>query len=135
MHSDATKGRAQIDRDFVDSFRRPVGQGNWIRDINPIIAFLVLGCLAIIPIFIKGLIAPAAMCAAFVAISLFAGVGRRFIPGYFKLFLAVGLVLFVLRAAFEPGNHTLFTFGPLTPTWEGVDHGARFALVVMVLCG
>lgn len=135
MQRDATKGRAGIDLDFVESFRRPVDQGNWIRDINPIIAFLVLGCLAIIPIWIKGLIAPLIMCAVFVGISLLAGVGRRFIPGYLKLFLAVGLILFVLRAAFEAGDIVLFELGPISPTWEGVEHGARFALVVMVLCG
>lgn len=135
MHNDATKGRQGIDRDFVESFRRPVAQGNWIRDINPIIAFLVLGCLAIIPIWIEGLIAPAIMCAVFVVISLLAGVGRNFIPGYLKLFLAVGFILFILRAAFEPGSHVLFTFGPLSPTWEGTIGGARFALVVMALCG
>jgi energy-coupling factor transport system permease protein len=135
MQQDATKERAEIDREFVEAFRRPVSQGNWVRDINPLIAFLVLGCLAIIPIWIEGLIAPLAMCAAFVAISLLAGVGRPFIPGYLKLFLAVGLILFILRAAFEPGDLVLFEFGPLSPTWEGVQSGARFALVVMVLCG
>lgn len=135
MQNDATKGREGIDRDFVESFRRPVTQGNAIRDINPIIAFLILLCLAIIPIWITGLLAPLIMCAAFVAISLLAGVGRQFVPGYLKLFLAVGFILFILRAAFEPGSHVLFTFGPLSPTLEGAIGGARFALVVMVLCG
>lgn len=135
MQRDAAQKRAGIDREFVESFRRPVAQGNWVRDINPFIAFLVLGCLAIIPIWIDGLIAPAIMCAVFVGVSLLAGVGRNFIPGYLKLFVAVGFILFILRAAFEPGDHVLFELGPLSPTWEGVDSGARFALVVMVLCG
>lgn len=135
MQRDAAGKRAMIDREFVDSFRRPVAQGNWVRDINPLIAFLVLGCLAIIPIWIKGLIAPVIMCAVFAGVSLLAGVGRRFIPGYLKLFLGVGFILFILRAAFEPGDHVLFELGPLSPTLEGVESGARFALVVMVLCG
>jgi energy-coupling factor transport system permease protein len=135
MQRDAAKRRIEIDREFVETFRRPVAQGNWVRDINPLIAFLVLGCLAVIPIWIEGLIAPLTMCAVFVGVSLLAGVGRKFIPGYLKLFLAVGFILFVLRAAFEPGDRVLFEFGPLSPTWEGVESGARFALIVMVLCG
>jgi energy-coupling factor transport system permease protein len=135
MQRDAAKRRIEIDREFVETFRRPVAQGNWVRDINPLIAFLVLGCLAVIPIWIEGLIAPLTMCAVFVGVSLLAGVGRKFIPGYLKLFLAVGFILFVVRAAFEPGDRVLFEFGPLSPTWEGVESGARFALIVMVLCG
>ncbi len=135
MQRDATNRHVDVEREFIDSFRRPAVQGNWVRDINPIIAFLVLLCLAVIPIWIPGLAAPAAMCAVFVAISLLAGVSRRFVPNYLKLFLAVGLILFALRAAFEPGEHVVLDLGPISPTLEGVELGARFALVVMVLCG
>lgn len=131
----ATDRQAGSDDEFVGTFRRPVSQGNWVRDINPIIAFLVLLCLAVIPIWIPGLVAPALMCAVFVGVALAAGVGRSFVPNYLKLFLAVGLILFALRAAFEPGDHVLVELGPLAPTSEGVVIGARFALVVMVLCG
>lgn len=126
---------ATVDQGFVDAFRRPAEQGNWVRNMNPIIVFLVFLSLAVIPIAIPGLIAPALMCLVYVGIALLAGVGKKFIPLYLKLFLVVGLILFLLRAAFIPGEHVLFTVGPISPTVEGVVDGLRFSLIVMVLCG
>lgn len=126
---------ATLDQDFVDSFRHPAERGNWVRNMNPIIVFLIFLALAITPMAIPGLIAPTAMCLIFVGISLLAGVGSKFIPLYLKLFLGVGLILFVLRAAFIGGGQVLFTVGPISPTVEGVMNGLRFSLAVMVLCG
>lgn len=84
---------------------------------------------------VPGSIVPAAICATFVVISLLAGVGKSFVSNYGKLFLIVGLILFVLRAAFLPGKTILFTLGPIAVSQEGVDQGLRFTLVVMALCG
>lgn len=78
---------------------------------------------------------PAIICALYVVIALLAGVGKAFISNYAKLFAVVGLILFVLRAAFLPGTHILFSLGPISVSMEGVTDGLRFALVVMALCG
>ncbi len=131
----AAAGKAAIDMEFVDRFRRPATQGNWIRDIHPIIAFVVLAIVTVIPVVLPGSLPAAALCLLFVVLSLLAGVGRAFIGTYFKLFLAVGLILFLLRAAFDPGSNVIFRFGPIAPTVEGVESGLRFSLVVMAMCG
>ena len=125
----------QIDQEFVDGFRRPATQGNWVRNMNPINIALILISLTLIPVIIPGNLAPAAMCFAYIGIALAAGVARAFMRTYLKLFLVVGLVLFILRAAFVPGTQVLFTLGPISPTLEGVDDGLRFSLVVMVFSG
>ncbi|TPM07048.1 hypothetical protein FJ960_09005 [Mesorhizobium sp. B2-3-11] len=121
--------------EFIESLRRPATQRNTVRDINPLIVFAVLSCITQVAVLRPGLIAPAILCAMLAGISLLAGVGRVFVPRYLKLFVTIGLVLFAFRAVFEPGDTVLAAFGPLRVTHEGVMIGARFALVVMVLCG
>jgi energy-coupling factor transport system permease protein len=127
---------ARADDDFIDGFRRPATQGNWIRDMNPISVFLVLGSLAVVAVAMPGIAAPSIVCVAVVLISLVGGVGRSFVSAYLKLWIAVGLLLFVLRAAFfQGGGHVLFTFGAIAVTTEGVVDGLRFSLVVMAISG
>lgn len=126
---------ARADDDFIDGFRRPAARGNWVRDMNPISVFLVLGSLAAVAVAVPGIAAPATVCAAVVLVSLVGGVGRSFVSAYLKLWIAVGLLLFVLRAAFFQGGHVLFTFGAIAVTTEGVVDGLRFSLVVMAISG
>ena len=136
MSDDQERGGAAIRaEDFIDGFRRPATQGNWVRDMNPISVFLVLGSLAVIAVAVPGIVAPSAVCVVLVLISLAGGVGRPFIGNFFRLFVAIGLLLFVLRSAFAGGTPVLFTIGAITVSTEGVLEGLRFALVVMAISG
>ena len=123
------------DDDFIDGFRRPMTQGNWVRDMNPISIFLILGSLPLIAVAVSGIIAPSIVCVAFVLIALVGRVGMSFIATYFKLWIAVGLLLFVLRSAFFEGGHVLFTVGKITVSTEGLMDGLRFSLLVMAVSG
>ncbi len=120
---------------FSDRFRSPVDRGNPIRNLDPIVVFIVLIAIAIVPMAFPGFVAAAIVCLIFPVVALFAGVAREFIPTYLKLFLAVGLVLFVLRALFIKGGDPLFQLGNIAPTWAGIAEGARFSLLVMAICG
>ncbi|WP_427018274.1 energy-coupling factor transporter transmembrane component T [Pseudarthrobacter sp. P1] len=125
----------ELDQEFINSFRSPATTGNPVRDLNPIsFAIIMLAC-AVAAVALPGPAGPAAICLLFVVLSLAAGVGKTFLPAYGKLFAVVGLILFVLRAAFLPGEHVLFTAGPLSISSEGIAQGLGFALVVMALCG
>lgn len=124
-----------MDDDFVGSFRRPMTQGNWVRDMNPISVFLILGSLTVTAVAVPGIVAPSIVCVAVVLIALIGGVGRAFIANYFRLFIGVGLLLFVLRTAFFQGGHVLFTVGAIAVSTEGVMDGLRFSLVVMAISG
>lgn len=126
---------ARTDDEFIDSFRRPVTQGNWVRDMNPISVFLILGALPLIAMAVSGIIAPSIVCVAFVLIALVGGVGRSFTATYLKLWIAVGLLLFVLRSAFFEGGHILFTVGKISVSTEGLMDGLRFSLLVMAISG
>ena len=96
---------------------------------------MALVSLVVIAIAIPGLLAPALICAGYVVIAFCAGVGRSFVAIYAKLFAVVGLILFVLRAAFIPGTQVLFEVGTIAVSMEGVIDGARFSLAVMAMCG
>lgn len=120
---------------FGNRFRTYVDRGNPIRNMDPIVVFIVLVAIAIAPIAFPGFVAAAIVCLIYPVIALFAGVAREFLPTYLKLFLVVGLVLFVLRAAFIDGEDPLFRLGNIAPTWAGVEEGARFALLVMAISG
>lgn len=126
---------APTDDDFIDGFRRPVTQGNWVRDMNPISVFLILGSLPLIAVAVSGIIVPSIVCVAVVLIALVGGVGRSFIVTYFKLWIAIGLLLFLLRSAFFKGGHVLFTIGKISVTTEGLMDGLSFSLLVMAVSG
>jgi len=123
------------DAEYAERFRLPADRGNPIRNLDPIVVFVVLFAIAVVPIAFSGFVAAAVVCVLFPIIALAAGVARDFIPTYLKLFLGVGLVLFVLRVAFIKGEDPLFRFGNIAPTMAGVAEGLRFSLVIMALSG
>ncbi|MGV8852432.1 MAG: energy-coupling factor transporter transmembrane component T [Rhodoglobus sp.] len=125
----------RIDENFVDSFRRPATQRNWLRDFNPISLLLILASLAVVAVAIPGIIAPFVIGLVFIPIAVLGGVGRSFIATYAKLWIVVGLLLFVLRAALIEGEHVIFEIGPITVTEEGVMDGLQFSLTVMAISG
>lgn len=124
-----------LDQAFVDRFRKPATQGNRVRDLNPISFAIIMLALAVSAVALPSLAGPAAICVVFVVLSMAAGVSKTFLPAYGKLFAVVGLILFVLRAMFLPGEHVLFTMGPISVSTEGIIQGLHFAFVVMALCG
>ncbi|MDQ0276477.1 energy-coupling factor transporter transmembrane protein EcfT [Arthrobacter silviterrae] len=125
----------ELDQEFIDSFRSPASAGNRIRDLNPISFAVIMVACAVAAVTLPGPWGPAAICLIYVAVSIAAGVSKAFLPAYGKLFAVVGLILFVLRAAFLPGEHVLLRLGPIAISAEGIAQGLDFALVVMALCG
>lgn len=125
---------APADR-FAATFERELTLGNWVRDRNPITTLLVLASLAVVAFGIPGAIAPVAVSVVFLGIAFAGGVGRSFTMTFLKLWLVVGLLLFVLRAALLKGATVLFSLGPIAVTKEGIIEGLRFSTVVMAICG
>ncbi|MBO4204407.1 energy-coupling factor transporter transmembrane component T [Micromonospora echinofusca] len=117
------------------TFGGVVSYGNRVRDMHPLNVAVVLACISLLALVTPRPVGLVAGCVAFLGLAVAAGVGVPFARLYAKLLLGVGLVLFVLRAAFADGNQVLFEWGPLAPTREGVRDGTDFALTVMVLCG
>ncbi len=120
---------------YAERFRHPADRHNAIRNMDPIVVFVVLVALAVLPIAFPGFVVAAIVCLIYPLIAIFAGVAREFIPTYLKLFLGVGLVLFVLRALFLQGEDPFFRWGNIAPTMAGIQEGLRFSLLVMTICG
>lgn len=119
----------------AERYREPIVVGNAIRDLNPIVLLVVLASIAVIGVALPGWIPPLAVSVVFVIIGFLAGKGPSFLATYLKLWAAVGIILFVLRALLIKGETVLVPLGPIAITAEGINDGLRFTFVVMAICG
>ena len=121
--------------EVADGYRHPRALGNPILDLNPLTTLWVITPLIVIGIALGGWVPPLGVSALFVLIALFAGRGGSYLSLLLKLWLAVGLILFVLRALLTPGKQILIPLGPISVTAEGIELGLEFTMLVMSICG
>jgi energy-coupling factor transport system permease protein len=119
----------------ADRYRRPMTLGNAVLDIHPIAMVAGITALIVVGLASAGWIVPLAVSVLFVGIAFLAGRGPSYLVTILKLWLAVGLLLFVLRALLVKGETVLVPLGPIAITREGIDDGLRFTTAVMVICG
>jgi energy-coupling factor transporter transmembrane protein EcfT len=120
---------------ITDAYRRPATRGNPILDLNPITMLLSLTFVTVAAVAVPGWIAPVMVSVLFVAVAYAAGRGTVYLVTFLKLWLVVGLLLFVLRALLIEGEQVLIPLGPIAVTVEGIQEGLQFATVVMAICG
>jgi len=108
--------------------------GNPIRDMNPLILLGCVAALAAIAVAVPGWVVAVGMGAVFVVIGFLAGRGSGYLMTFLKLWAAVGLILFVLRALLTRSGEVLVPLGPIAVTTDGVQDGLRFAAAVMAVC-
>ncbi|WP_101596905.1 MULTISPECIES: energy-coupling factor transporter transmembrane component T family protein [Brevibacterium] len=118
---------------LVERLREPINLRNPIANVQPM--NLLLMFLAVV---LAGTLGPdwrwpLAVCAAFLIIGWCAGKGRAHTGAFIKLLLAIGLILFVLRALLTDGRPVM-RLGPVAVTEEGLWAGLDFSLRVMVIC-
>lgn len=116
-------------------YRRPVTLGNPILDLNPITMLLSITFVTVVAVTVDGWVVPVVVAAVFVLLAFLAGKGRTYLVLILKLWLVVGLLLFVLRALLIKGETVWIPLGPIAVTEEGVLDGLRFSTVVMAICG
>lgn len=121
--------------DLADGYRRPRSLGNPILDLNPITTLVLVVALIVIGIAMGGWVVSLGVSVLFAVIAVLAGRGRTYVPLILKLWLGVGLILFVLRALLVGGEHVLIPLGRIAVTAEGVQQGLEFACAVMAVCG
>lgn len=124
-----------MDEAFINSFRKPQLTGNWFLDLNPLnkINFIII--LAFIPVFYSDWKVSVGITMLYIIFSMIAGCFKKFISPFLKLGLIIGPFFFILRALFWPGENTLFKFGIINITQEGVDLGIRYGTIMLVVCG
>ena len=104
-------------------------------DTHPVAMVAGLTALIVVGLASAGWVVPLAVSVLFVLVAFLAGRGRSYLLTILKLWAAVGVILFVLRALLVKGHTVLVPLGPIAITREGIDQGLRFTTAVMVICG
>lgn len=119
----------------ADGYRRHLTLGNPVLDLHPIAMVTGITALIVIALVVSGWVVPLAVSVLFVLVAFRARRGRGYLVTILKLWVAVGLILFVLRALLVRGSDVLVPLGPIAITGEGIEDGLVFTTAVMVICG
>lgn len=120
---------------LADTYRRPLTLGNPLLDLQPIAMVTAITALVVVALASTGWALPLAVSVLFVVLAFCARRGRSYLALTLKLWLGVGLLLFVLRALLVKGQHVLVPLGPIAVTQEGIQDGLVFTTEVMTICG
>jgi energy-coupling factor transporter transmembrane protein EcfT len=83
---------------------------------------------------LPGLLPPIVVCVVFIVIGIVGGIGRSYLVNFARVAVTVGVLLFIMNALVQPGEHVLFSIGALHVSTESLTSGALFALTVTTLC-
>ncbi|HEV7622495.1 MAG TPA: energy-coupling factor transporter transmembrane component T [Amnibacterium sp.] len=119
----------------ADAYRRPLSLGNPLLDLQPIAMVTAITSLIVVAVASPGWALQSAVSVLFVVIAFLAGRGRSYLATILKLWVAVGFLLFALRALLVKGQDVLVPLGPIAVTREGIQDGLVFTTAVMAICG
>lgn len=121
--------------DFVQQYMNPKRTGNVIRDLNPMSKANMLLVLGLSPFIIQNYFYGFGMVLFFILLSAGAGCLRSFFSLYWKVLLLFGVFLFVVKAAFSPGEHVLFELWGICITTESIQSGLNIVSLVLAFSG
>ena len=124
-----------MDLDFAYSFKNPQLYGNWLMDVNPLNKFNFSAVMAAVGFILPYWWIGYAMMAGYLVLAAIAGKFGPFFKMFYKVFLLVGAILFLMRAMFTEGTTILFSWGNIHVTVESIFYGLRVAGTVVAFCG
>lgn len=124
-----------MDYDFVEQYRKPKRYGNPIRDLNPVSKANLLLVLGLSPFIIQNYIFGFGMVGVFILLSVLAGCFKSFFSMYWKVLILFGVFLFLVKAAFSPGEHVLFQIWGICVTTESIQSGLKIVSLVLAFSG
>lgn len=124
-----------MDYDFVEQYRKPKRYGNPIRDLNPMSKANLLLVLGLSPFIIQNYIFGFGMVGVFILLSVLAGCFKSFFSMYWKVLILFGVFLFLVKAAFSPGEHVLFQIWGICVTTESIQSGLKIVSLVLAFSG
>ena len=124
-----------MDYDFVKQYMDPKRTGNVIRDLNPMSKVNLMLVLGLSPFIVQNYYYGFGMVILFVLCSAAAGCFRSFFSLYWKVLLLFGVFLFVVKAAFAPGEHVLFRLWGICVTTESIRSGLNIVSLVLAFSG
>ena len=114
--------------DFAKQYMEPKRTGNLLRDLNPLSKADLLLVLGLSPFIVQNFIYGFAMVILFILISAAAGCFRSFFSLYWKVLLLFGVFLFLVKAAFSPGEHVIYQIWGICVTTESIPVGTEYRL-------
>lgn len=124
-----------MDYEFINKYKEPKHSGNVIRDLNPLTKLNLMFVLGLSPFFVQNFIYGFGMVLFFIFISAMAGCFRSFFSMYWKVLLLFGVFLFLVKAAFAPGEQIIFQFWGICVTYESIFSGLNIVSLVLAFSG
>ena len=124
-----------MDYEFVQKYMEPKRTGNNIRDLNPMSKLNLMLVLGLSPFIVQNYIYGFGMVLFFILVSAAAGCFRSFFSMYWKVLLLFGVFLFLVKAAFAPGEHVLFEIWGICITKESMIAGLNIVSLVLAFSG
>ncbi len=121
--------------DFAKQYMEPKRTGNLLRDLNPLSKADLLLVLGLSPFIVQNFIYGFAMVILFILISAAAGCFRSFFSLYWKVLLLFGVFLFLVKAAFSPGEHVIYQIWGICVTTESIRSGLNIVSLVLAFSG
>jgi len=124
-----------MDYGFINQYKQPKKSGNMIRDLNPITKLNLMLVLGLSPFFVQNFIYGFSMVIFFVIVSAAAGCFKSFFSMYWKVLLLFGVFLFLVKAAFAPGEQVIFQLWGICITHESIISGLNIVSLVLAFSG
>lgn len=121
--------------EFIEQYRKPKDNGNFIRNMNPLSKLNLMLVLGISPFIVQNFIYGFAMVLFFILVSALAGSFKSFFSMYWKVLLLFGVFLFLVKAAFSPGTHVIFQLWGIRVTYESIFSGLNIVSLVLAFSG
>lgn len=121
--------------DFAKQYTQPKRTGNLVRDLNPLSKANLLLVLGLSPFIVQNYIYGFGMVLFFILVSAAANVFRSFFSLYWKVLLLFGVFLFLVKAAFSPGEHVLYELWGICVTTESIQSGLNIVSLVLAFSG
>lgn len=117
--------------EFVKQYMQPKRSGNFIRDLNPLNKLNLMLVFGVSPFIVQNYIYGFGMVLFFILVSALAKCFGSFFSLYWKVLILFGVFLFLVKAAFAPGEHIIFQLWGICVTRESIMSG--FSIVSLVL--
>ncbi|MEF9946658.1 MAG: energy-coupling factor transporter transmembrane component T [Lachnospiraceae bacterium] len=124
-----------MDYEFVNQFMQPKRSGNFIRDLNPMSKLNLMLVLGLSPFIVQNFIYGFSIVIFFILVSALAGSFQSFFSMYWKVLLLFGVFLFLVKAAFSPGEEVLFQLWGICVTQESIIAGLNIVSLVLAFSG
>jgi len=121
--------------DFVEKYRQPKRTGNIICDLNPFSKLNLMVVLGLASLIVQNYIFGFCMVAFIILVAVKAGCFKSFFSLYWKILILFGVFLFLMKAAFSPGEHVLWQYWGICVTTESIIEALNTVCMVLAFSG